>query len=99
CQAVADIFGVEAVPVKGEGAALGAAIHAAWVWYKENGEARSLAEVAEPLVELDEGRRVRPRPEYAETYRGLSRLFRALSRRARGLDAEDPIALQLRPGF
>jgi xylulokinase len=34
-QTIADVFQAETVPVEGEGAALGAAIHAAWVWEKE----------------------------------------------------------------
>jgi len=94
CQAIADVFAVETVPVQGEGAALGAAIHAAWVWRRERGEARSLADVAAPFVVLDESRRARPRPEYRATYRLLARLFRALSRRVRGLEGEDPFALR-----
>ena len=36
CQTIADIFEAETVPVEGEGAALGAALHAAWVWLKES---------------------------------------------------------------
>jgi len=38
CQTIADVFQTETVPVEGEGAALGAAIHAAWVWRKEGGD-------------------------------------------------------------
>jgi sugar (pentulose or hexulose) kinase len=94
CQAIADVFGVETVPVQGEGAALGAAIHAAWVWGREHGEAQALAEVAASFVVLDESRRARPRPEYRASYRLLARLFRALSRRLRGLEGEDPFALR-----
>lgn len=94
CQTIADVFEAETVPVQGEGAALGAAIHAAWVWYREAGDERPLAQVAEPFVMLDEVRRRRPEPEHRSAYRLLKRLFRALSRRARGLDGEDPFVLR-----
>ena len=94
CQTIADVFDAETVPVAGEGAALGAAIHAAWVWYRESGEARPLAEVAAPFVVLEESRRRRPRPEHRAAYAALRRLFRAVSRRLRGLDGEDPFALR-----
>jgi xylulokinase len=94
CQAVADVFEVETVPVQGEGAALGAALHAAWVWHGEVGDARPLAEIAGPFVVLDEARRSRPVPERQPVYQRLKRLYRALSRRARGLDGEDPFELR-----
>ncbi|UCC74600.1 MAG: hypothetical protein JSV86_08630 [Gemmatimonadota bacterium] len=94
CQTIADVFEAETVPVRGEGAALGAAIHAAWVWYREAGDARPLARVAEPFVVLDEARRARPDPEQRSVQALLKRLFRALSRRVRGLDGEDPFVLR-----
>ena len=94
CQTIADIFEAETVPVQGEGAALGAAIHAAWVWYREAGDERPLARVAAPFVVLDEARRKRPEPEHRSAYGLLKRLFQALSRRARGLDGEDPFELR-----
>lgn len=101
-QAIADVFGVETVPVEGEGAALGAAIHAAWAWGNEQGTERPLADVAAPFVVLDESRRARPRPQFAAVCVAQARLFRALSRRVRGLPAEDPFVLRaelLRLGF
>jgi xylulokinase len=94
CRTIADIFEAETVPVHGEGAALGAAIHAAWVWYREAGRERTLAELAEPFVLLDEARRQRPDPERWPIHRALKRLFRALSRRVRGLEGEDPFELR-----
>jgi xylulokinase len=94
CQAVADIFDVEAVPVEGEGAAVGAAIHAAWVWDGEFGAARALDRIAQPFVVLDEARRSRPDPDRRDVYRVLKRVYRALSRRVRGLDGEDPFELR-----
>ncbi len=94
CQTIADIFEAETVPVRGEGAALGAAVHAAWVWYRQRGEERPLAELAEPFVVLDETRRRRPNPEHRPAHQMLRRLFRALSRRARGLEGEDPFLVR-----
>ncbi len=94
CRTIADVFDAETVPVRGEGAALGAAIHAAWVWYREAGRERLLAEVAGPFVVLDETRRTRPDPLAQPTYRLLKRVFRALSLRARGLEGEDPFILR-----
>lgn len=55
-QAIADIFEAETLLVKGEGAALGAAIHAAWVWLKENGRPVELKKLTDQFVELDESR-------------------------------------------
>ena len=94
CQAVADIFGADAVPVRGEGAALGAALHAAWVWLKEAGESRSLAEVSKPFVRLEEGNRCVPDPEHRKSYALFRRLFRSLSLRLRGEPGEDPFLVR-----
>lgn len=60
-QICADVFGVPVVCLKsGEGAGLGAAIQAGWIWNKENGADASLAEICERLVELDGSSRVTP---------------------------------------
>ncbi|UCF20253.1 MAG: hypothetical protein JSU87_02270 [Gemmatimonadota bacterium] len=97
CRMIANIFEAQTVPVRGEGAALGAAIHAAWVWYRETRDERLLAEVAAPFVVLDEARRARPEPGSREAYGLLKRLYRALSLRVRGLEGEegeDPFAVR-----
>ncbi|MGD2218288.1 MAG: FGGY family carbohydrate kinase [Gemmatimonadales bacterium] len=94
CQTIADVFEAETVPVRGEGAALGAAIHAAWVWYGETGDERPLAEVAGPFVVLDEDRRRRPDPKQRAKYGLLKRIYRTLACRLRGLEGEDPFALR-----
>ncbi len=94
CQMIADIFQVDAVPVEGEGAALGAALHAAWVWQKETGAGRTIAEVADPFVALSERRRASPRPDRRERYGLQRRLYQAVADRTRGLEAEDPMALR-----
>lgn len=89
-QTIADVFEADVVPVEGEGAALGAALHAAWVWLAERGNESSIGEIADAFVRLDETRRATPRPEVRETMRRQRRLFEAVSRRLRGLPAPDP---------
>jgi len=93
-QHLADILAVDVVPIAGEGAALGAAIHASWVWLREQGEARSLAEVGSPFVDPALGQRVRPRPEYAPVYDLQRRLYRALVARLLGEEGDDPFTLR-----
>lgn len=96
CQTIADIFEAETVPVEGEGAALGAALHAAWVWQKENGQEAELKELVQPFLVMDESKRCRPIPENVELYRLQKRAFQALSARVRGLEADDdPFALRM----
>jgi xylulokinase len=94
CQMIADVFDVEAVPVEGEGAALGAALHAAWVWHKEFQTEMTLKRIVESFVELDEGRRRTPESRSRAVYQHQRWLFEALSRRVRGLKAEDPFRLR-----
>ncbi|MCD6117260.1 hypothetical protein J7K93_09610 [bacterium] len=90
CQTIADVFDTEVLPVKGEGAALGAALHAAWVWIKEKGESKPIEEVVTPFLELDEAGRRRPIPENVSIYKKQKKLFHALSARVRGLNGDDP---------
>ncbi len=97
-QAIADIFDTDTVPVEGEGAALGAALHAAWVWLKEKGEALPLEEVTAPFVIQTEASRRRPRESAREAYALQKRLFHALAQRAQGKPGEDPFSLRERLG-
>jgi len=88
-QTIADVFETQVVPVEGEGAALGAALHAAWVWRKENGETLALQEVVHPFVKLLENQRCKPISENVAVYRKLKTVFSALSERVRGLESKD----------
>lgn len=95
CQTIADIFEAETVPVEGEGAALGAALHAAWVYMKEKGENIKLKDVVRPFVTFDESKRKKPDPENMQIHRKQKELFHALSLRVRGqVSAADPFALR-----
>lgn len=80
CQAIADIFNAETVPVEGEGAALGAAMHAAWVWTKENERNDSLKEICSPFVKLREEHRKKPDPANRRIYDCQSTLFHELTK-------------------
>ena len=95
CQTIADVFETETVPVVGEGAALGAALHAAWVWFKENGQPRSIEDVVDPFVVLDEKRRKKPEAKHIPVYRVMKELFQALSLRIRGQKGDDPFSLRI----
>ena len=92
-QTIADIFETEVVPVEGEGAALGAALHAAWVWQKESGQSIEIQDIVEPFVVLLEENRCRPIPENVAVYRRAKIIFSSLSQRVRGFKSEaDPFA-------
>lgn len=94
CQTIADIFESETIPVEGEGAALGAALHAAWVWLKENGKSELIENVVAPFVILNEKQRKRPIAANVQVHRIQKQLFHALSQRARGYEGENPFNLR-----
>jgi xylulokinase len=94
CQTIADVFEAEAVPVEGEGAALGAALHAAWVWQKENGAEIALKNLVRPFIVFDESRRKIPKIENVQLHKKQKDLFSALSARVRGKQGADPFALR-----
>ncbi len=96
CRTIADIFDAETVPVQGEGAALGAALHAAWVWLNENDQKVGLEEVVNPFLIMDESLRKEPIEKNIQTYQNQKQFFDALSRRVRGLEGEDPFDLRTR---
>jgi len=94
CQTIADVFNAEAVPVKGEGAALGAALHAAWVWFNENKTDTDLEEIIQPFLEFDESVRKKPITRNVIVYKKQTELFRSLRHRIQGLKSEDPFELR-----
>lgn len=94
-QTIADIFETTAVPVRGEGAAMGAALHAAWVYLKEKETALSLSELVGPFIDLEQEKQCNPIPKNVEIYRLQKALYRALNERVRGIQtAEDPFTLR-----
>ena len=75
-QVCADVFGVPVVCLRsGEGAGLGAAIQAGWIWNKEHGADASLADICDRLVEVDDDSRVSPNAAHTAIYAdSLSRM-------------------------
>ena len=95
CQTIADIFEAEVVPVGGEGAALGAGLHAAWVYLKEQKQKVTLQQVVEPFVMLQENRRKSPVPATVERYRVVKKLYHTLSQLIRKqITVDDPFELR-----
>jgi xylulokinase len=86
---IANIFNCEVVPVLGEGAALGAALHAAWSYYKT----KNIDEVAAGFIELDEKSRVKPDPKLVKKYNDFKEIYLAVSKRIRGIDSKNPFKL------
>ena len=79
CQCIANVFEAEAVPVEGEGAALGAAIHAAWVWRKETNKEMGLEDIVSDFVKPKESGRVKPDPGNIKIYRSQKHLYNTIS--------------------
>ena len=95
CQTIADMFEAEVVPVQGEGAASGAALHAAWIYLKQQGQEISLQQVVEPFVTLQENNRKIPVSENMKRYRILKKLYHTLSKLIRKQTVEyDPFELR-----
>ncbi|MBD3352181.1 MAG: xylulokinase [Candidatus Lokiarchaeota archaeon] len=88
-ETIANIFNCDVVHVLGEAAAMGAALHAAWSYYKD----KNINEIALPFIDLDESSRIEPDPALVKRYKDLVEIFTAVSRRIRGLDADDPFKL------
>ena len=86
CQAVADIFNCETINIKGEGAALGAAIHAAWVLQMQDGKDIDIAEVCEPYIEFNHSMLHKPRGKFKNTYKAQKKLFGALTKKIKATD-------------
>jgi xylulokinase len=81
-QICADVFGVPTVCLQSaEGAALGAAIQAAWAFERANGKALPLRQLTDHLVKLDEKTRSEPDAESVEIYKQLLTRQTDLTRR------------------
>lgn len=90
---IADIFNCTVVPVKGEGAALGAAIHAAYVDHKNR--APDLHAFVKRFVELETGDILKPERKNVRAYDRFKRLYLSLSARLRGsISSDDPFELK-----
>jgi len=78
----ADIFGVETVCLRvDEGAAYGAALQALWT----QGGSRSISQITDDFVKLNEATRAKPDKGNSETYRRLQRLQDRLSTNLRNI--------------
>jgi xylulokinase len=81
-QICADIFRVPVVCLAtAEGAALGAALHAAWVDALVNNKSNSLTDLVDRLVRLDEASRRTPNPGTEIVYREAYNRFKGLTQR------------------
>jgi xylulokinase len=94
CQAIANIFDCETVPVEGEGAAMGAALHAAWIWKMDQGYDTKINYVVNNFMQFDESLRRKPQPEYQDIYQKQKELYHSFSSRVRGIKSRDPFQLR-----
>jgi xylulokinase len=95
-QIMADIFGVPVVGIAAdEGAALGAALQAAWTWQNENGARVTLASLCARAVHLDESTRCKPDRKAHARYLVLQELHDGT---ARALGAQFSAHRRLRQG-
>ena len=94
CQMIADIFNCKATPVLGEGAALGAALHAGWIWNNENGSNETLSKIVKPFITFNEQLRCTPKDENIKIYDNLKSLYSSITMRIRGLGGKDPFELK-----
>ncbi len=88
-ETIANMFNAETVAVEGEGAAMGAALHALWVYQREQGQDVALKDVVAPYIKLDESSRVCPNEQDVATYQVLTQEFSALSARLRNQQTDD----------
>lgn len=82
---IADIFGYPVVGLKvAEGAALGAAIHAAWTYCQVKGDPIALDRLVRDAVKIDRKTRAEPRKENQSLYRELRARHTDLTRKLAG---------------
>ncbi len=81
-QICADIFRVPVVCLAtAEGAALGAALHGAWIDQLVNNKSANLADLIRPVVTVDESSRALPKGAAPERYQEVYTRFRTLTQR------------------
>jgi xylulokinase len=81
-QICADIFRIPVVCLAtAEGAALGAAMHGAWVDHLVNNKSANLVKLLESVVKLDESSRAEPKQETANLYQETYNRFKGLTQR------------------
>jgi xylulokinase len=81
-QICADIFRIPVVCLAtAEGAALGAAMHGAWVERLVNNKSANLVQLLDAAVKLDESSRAAPRPTTANLYQEAYSRFKGLTQR------------------
>ena len=80
-QVMADVFQTEVVPVAGEGGAMGAALHALWVYRNHTGSNEDIESVVKDFIVLEEDKRVKPNTQHARKYEELQSLFDRLASR------------------
>jgi xylulokinase len=86
-QIAADVFNAEVVSLAtAEGAALGAAVQAAFALMKQDGKARNIEELTSRLVTLDESTRCRPNRQSVALYEERMELLTGLTRRLHEVD-------------
>jgi xylulokinase len=80
-QICADVFGVHVVCLAtAEGAALGAALHSAWVDGLANNTRSSLTDLIQQAVKLNESSLTQPEPRSSELYQGIYSRFEGLTK-------------------
>ncbi len=94
CQAISNIFNCNTISIKDEGAAMGAALHASWVWEKESGNEVPLSNLVEPFIKIDEDLRCFPEKKNVKIYDDMKLLYKSVSRRIRGLKGKNPFLLR-----
>ena len=89
CETIANIFNCTVILILGEGAALGAAIHAAWTYFPK----KTMSELADQFIQIDKKNKIEPNPQIVDKYLLFIRLYIAISRKIRGLSGENPFNL------
>ncbi|MBV9672578.1 MAG: xylulokinase [Verrucomicrobia bacterium] len=81
-QICADIFRVPVVCLNtAEGAALGAAMHSAWIDHRVNNKSTNLSQLLAPVIQVDQSSLAEPKSETADLYQEAFNRFKGLTQR------------------